>query len=191
MMAVDERQKPQNPLPDKNLLVLVDADDNDIGTMEKLQAHKEGVLHRAISVFIFDGQNRVLMQKRQERKYHSKNLWSNTCCSHPLPGEIPFNAARRRLREEMGFDCSLRFLFRTLYKHDVGDGLTEHELVHIFSGVYTGPVRPDPKEADGYEWVKFDQLAQTIKEKPERYSPWLRIYFEQHTDELRAACEAG
>ncbi|MCC2097516.1 MAG: isopentenyl-diphosphate Delta-isomerase, partial [Hyphomicrobiales bacterium] len=159
-----------------DLLVLVDENDTETGTMEKLEAHRKGALHRAISVFIFDGHGRTLLQKRHIGKYHSKGQWANAACSHPAPGELPFMAARRRLQEEMGFDCSLRFLFRIIYRHDVGEGLTEHELVHVFAGTYDGPVRPDPQEAEGYQWMAFEALVEDARKQPERYAPWLRIY---------------
>ncbi|MGE3247024.1 MAG: isopentenyl-diphosphate Delta-isomerase [Beijerinckiaceae bacterium] len=173
-----------------DMLVLVDENDNETGTMEKLEAHQKALLHRAISVFVFDGKGRVLLQKRHMAKYHSQGQWANAACSHPMPGELPFAAARRRLKQEMGFDCTLRFLFRIVYRHDVGNGLTEHELVHVFAGKYEGPVSPDPLEADGYQWLGFDALLAHIKEKPERFAPWLRIYLEKHEAELRAASAA-
>jgi len=170
-----------------DMLVLVDESDNETGTMEKLEAHQKGALHRAISVFIFDGHGRVLLQKRHIGKYHSKGQWANATCSHPAPGELPFMASRRRLQEEMGFDCPLRFLFRIVYRHDVGGGLTEHELVHVFAGTYDGPVRPDPSEAEGYQWMDFDTLTADAKTQPELYAPWLRIYLDKHGEQLRAA----
>ena len=173
------------------VVVLVDENDNETGTMEKLAAHEQALLHRAISVFVFDGKGRVLLQKRHTDKYHSKGQWANASCSHPRPGEVPFMAARRRLQEEMGFDCALRFLFRVLYKHDVGSGLTEHELVHVFGGRYEGPVRPDPLEAEGYQWLDFAELAEGVKKQPEQYAPWLRIYLEQHGEALSAAAASS
>lgn len=169
------------------MLVLVDENDNETGNMEKLEAHREGALHRAISVFIFDVTGRVLLQKRNRNKYHSKSQWANACCSHPLPGELPFVAAHRRLQEEMGFDCTLRFLFKIIYKHDVGEGLTEHELVHVFAGRYTGPIRPDPEEAEGYQWIAFDDLLAWTSSQPQSIAPWLRIYLNERAVALRNA----
>lgn len=174
------------------MLVLVDENDAETGTMEKLEAHRQGALHRAISVFVFDEDGRVLLQKRHRHKYHSKSQWANACCSHPLPGELPFAAARRRLQEEMGFDCSLRFLFRIIYKHDVGEGLTEHELVHVFAGRYDGPVRPDPEEAEGYQWMTLDDLIAWTSQQPQAIAPWLRIYLSEREELLRnTATEAA
>lgn len=167
-------------------VVLVDANDAETGTMEKLEAHRQGILHRAISVFVFDSDGRVLLQKRDRRKYHAQGQWANACCSHPAPGELPFAAARRRLREEMGFETTLRFLFRIQYRADVGNDLVEHELVHVFAGRYDGPVAPDPAEAEGYQWVTFDELDQQIERQPERFTPWLRIYLSEQGKALRA-----
>ena len=134
-------------------VVLVDEADAAIGTAPKLDAHREGRLHRALSVIVRDPQGRILLQKRQAAKYHSGGLWTNTCCSHPRPDEPVQAAAGRRLREEMGFSCPLLPLVTVTYRADVGNGLIEHELVHVFAGLYAGAVQPDPREADGYDWV--------------------------------------
>ena len=168
-------------------VVLVDAQDIETGRMEKLEAHRQGVLHRAISVLIHDGAGWVLLQKRQRGKYHSQGQWTNACCSHPRPGETPATAAHRRLQEEMGFDCPLVFLFSTVYRSEAGNGLIEHEFVHVFAGIYDGPVRPDPREADGYQWMKFDALLADVAREPAAYTPWLRIYLETHAGTMRAA----
>ena len=169
-------------------VVLVDESDRETGRAGKLEAHRQGQLHRAISVLVHDGENRQLLQKRQHGKYHSQGQWSNACCSHPRPGEAPEAAAHRRLQEEMGFDCPLDFLFTTIYRRDVGNGLIEHELVHVFAGQYRGAVAPDPEEADGYQWLDFDAMCADIERAPEAYSAWLRIYLETHAREIRAAC---
>ncbi len=169
-------------------VVLVDEHDRETGRAEKLEAHRQGHLHRAISVLVHDGESRQLLQKRQHGKYHSQGQWSNACCSHPRPGETPMDAAHRRLQEEMGFDCPLNFLFSTLYRQDVGNGLIEHELVHVFAGHYRGAVAPDPAEADGYQWLDFELLCADVARTPEAYSAWLRIYLETHAREIRAAC---
>src|SRR5919205_4313288 len=117
-------------------LILVDAQDRELGVKEKLQAHVEGALHRAVSVFVFDGGGRLLLQKRAPTKYHSAGLWSNTACGHPRPGESTLAAARRRLREEMGFDCELREAFQFLYRAELDGELVEHEYDHVFVGVH-------------------------------------------------------
>lgn len=168
-------------------VVLVDESDREIGRAGKLEAHQKGLLHRALSVFVHDGKGWQLLQKRQRDKYHSQGQWSNACCSHPRPGEAPLDAAHRRLREEMGVDCPLQPLFTTIYRSDVGNGLIEHELVHVFFGRHEGAVAPDPAEADGYVWAPFDVLLARVAAQPDAFSPWLRIYLETRLDALRAA----
>jgi isopentenyl-diphosphate Delta-isomerase len=162
--------------PDGERVVLVDAEDRETGTAGKLEAHRRGLLHRAISVLIRDPQGRLLLQKRHAGKYHSGGLWTNCCCSHPRPGEAPLDAAHRRLKEEMGFDCLLEPLGLTSYRAAVGDGLTEHEVVHLFSGTYDGPVAPDPCEADGFAWTDAEELAKDLAARPDHYTPWFRHY---------------
>src|SRR5215510_16253294 len=121
------------------LMILVDAADRQVGTAPKLAVHREGRLHRAISVQITDGRNRLLLQKRHIGKYHSGGLWTNTCCSHPRPGETVLAAAQRRLEAEMGIACALRSLFTTSYRANLDNGMVEHEIVHVFAGTYEGP----------------------------------------------------
>ena len=171
-------------------VVLVDEAGSPIGLAGKLDAHRTGQLHLAISVLVHDGAGRQLLQKRQFGKYHSQGQWSNACCSHPRPGETPLAAANRRLHEEMGFSCALSPLFVTTYRHDVGNGLVEHEYVHVFSGQHLGPVAPDPAEADGYQWLAFSDLLAETEANPQSYSPWLRIYLKSHGDCIRAAMNA-
>jgi isopentenyl-diphosphate Delta-isomerase len=161
---------------DGERVVLVDAEDREIGTADKLEAHRRGLLHRAISVLIRDSEGRLLLQKRHAGKYHSGGLWTNCCCSHPRPGEAPIEAAHRRLREEMGFSCPLEPLGLTSYRAAVGDGLTEHEVVHLFAGVYDGPVAPSPLEADGFAWTDAAELAKDLAARPDHYTAWFRHY---------------
>src|SRR5687767_15958950 len=133
-------------------VVLVDENDAEVGTLEKQRAHLEGRLHRALSVFVLNSRGEMLLQRRAAGKYHSGGLWTNTCCSHPRPGEPILAASLRRLEEEMGIICPLRPLFVTRYRADLDNGMTEHELVHVLGGLHDGPVRPDPAEADGFAW---------------------------------------
>jgi len=128
-----------------NSVVLVDEYGHDLfnqegrlSTMEKIEAHRRGWLHRAVSVFIFNNRNELLLQKRAIDKYHSPKKWTNTCCTHPLPGETPLMTARRRLSEEMGLVAILTEVFTFLYQADVGNGLTENEFDHVFSGYRIG-----------------------------------------------------
>ncbi|MBN1820393.1 MAG: isopentenyl-diphosphate Delta-isomerase, partial [Prolixibacteraceae bacterium] len=113
-------------------VICVDENDNPIGEMEKMEAHEKAVLHRAFSVFIFNSKKELLLQQRSAGKYHSALLWTNTCCSHPVPGELTENAAKRRLKEEMGMNAELKFLFKFQYKAPFDNGLTEHEIDHVF-----------------------------------------------------------
>jgi isopentenyl-diphosphate delta-isomerase len=133
-------------------------------------------MHRAISVLVSDSRGRLLLQKRHAAKYHSGGLWTNCCCSHPRPQEAPIDAARRRLMEEMGFACTLTAIGTTTYRAEVGNGLTEHEFVHLFAGTYSGRVAPDPQEADGFAWVESGELTADMAARPERYTAWFRHY---------------
>ena len=156
-------------------VVLVDGDDRPVGTVEKLQAHTEGRLHRALSVFVFDDAGRLLLQKRSTDKYHSGGLWSNTCCSHPYPDESPGTAARRRLREEMGFACTLAPALNFTYRAPVGNGLTEHEYDHVFLGrVSTANIQPDPDEVADWAWMSPSALRADLDASPDRYTVWFR-----------------
>jgi len=171
------------------LVVLVDAADRQIGTAPKLAVHREGRLHRAISVQIADHRGRLLLQKRHIGKYHSGGLWSNTCCSHPRPGEATLQAALRRLAGEMGIVCALTPLFTTTYRANLDNAMIEHEVVHVFAGSYEGPIRADPQEADGYEWVTPAALRADVTARPERYSAWFGIYVRNHWEEVASLAE--
>ena len=156
-------------------VVLVNEEGQPTGTAEKLRAHSEGWLHRALSVFVFDAKGRLLLQQRNPDKYHSGGLWSNTCCSHPYPDEPPEVAARRRLREEMGFACALTPLFHFTYRAPVGDGLTEHEYDHVFVGrVATADIRPDPDEVADWAWIAPPTLRSHVHTSPHRYTVWFQ-----------------
>jgi isopentenyl-diphosphate Delta-isomerase len=156
-------------------VVLVDAEDNELGVMEKQRAHELGVLHRAVSVFVLDSNGRLLLQRRAGGKYHSPSQWTNTCCSHPRPGESPEEAARRRLREEMGMECELRPVLVFTYRAEVGAGLVEHELDHVFVGRSDAEPRPDPEEADAWRRISLDDAAADAAEHPDDYTPWFRL----------------
>lgn len=160
-------------------VILVDEQDQEVGTEEKIKAHREGRLHRAFSVFIFNPAGEMLLQKRSRRKYHSGGLWTNTCCSHPRPGEAVEDAAKRKLRQEMGIRCRLQKAFTFLYKAPFENGLTEHELDHVFIGQYSGKVEPNPEEAEGWVWADPKEIAKDLKLNPQRYSAWFRLAFER------------
>ena len=131
-------------------VILVDTKDNQTGISEKLEAHKKGLLHRAFSIFLFNDQDQLLLQKRADEKYHSGGLWTNTCCSHPSPGEFLIKSAQNRLKEEMGISTSLSPLFSFIYKAEFDNGLIEHELDHVFIGTFNANPLPNPEEVG--EW---------------------------------------
>lgn len=168
-------------------VILVDEHDAPIGTMPKLQAHQEGRLHRAFSVFVLNDNGELLLQRRSASKYHSPGLWTNTCCSHPWPGEAVHEAAVRRLQEEMGFTCALTHAFTFIYHADVGQGLIEHELDHVFIGRYNGPVAPDPSEVAGTCWIGVDELQASLRSDPHRYTTWLPICWDRFREHLTSA----
>lgn len=156
-------------------VVLVDERDEMVGVAPKLAVHLDGRLHRAFSVFVFDPQGRMLLQRRAAGKYHSGGLWSNTACGHPRPGEATEAAAARRLYEEMGFRCPLEHRTEMLYRAEVGPGLVEHELDHIFVGTYDGDPRPDAAEVAEWRWMDTAALHRDVEAAPERYTPWFRM----------------
>lgn len=171
---------------DGDRVVLVDAADLETGTMDKLAAHRRGLLHRALSVILVDGGGRLLLQKRAAAKYHSGGLWTNTCCSHPRPGEPVDVAARRRLEEEMGIACSLVPLFVTRYRAPVSNGLVENELVHVFGGRFDDAPDPDPAEVEAWRRAGLDELRADVSAAPERYSVWFRKYLDEFGREIRS-----
>lgn len=160
-------------------VILVDKHDRQIGIEEKLKAHREGKLHRAFSVFIFNDEGEMLLQKRALHKYHSAGLWTNACCSHPRPGEPVAQAATRRLQEEMGFACKLQKAFDFIYKVEFDNGLIEHEFDHVFVGNYDGGIAPDPDEVVDYRWVKIATLKKEIETFPEKYTVWFKLALER------------
>jgi len=160
-----------------DLLILVDKNDRETGTMDKLSVHQAGVLHRAFSVFIFNSRNELLLQQRAEGKYHSGGLWSNTCCSHPLKEENMKITVIKRLKEEMGIECSVESKFSFIYKHQFENGLTEHELDHVYFGACDQIPVINPEEVKAFRYVSLEMLENEISENPERFTIWLRICF--------------
>lgn len=156
-------------------VVLVDAEDRELGTMEKYEAHRQGQLHRAFSIFLFNDNDELLIHQRAEVKYHSAGLWTNTCCSHPRPGESLMQAAERRLQEEMGVQSPLKHLFSFLYKADLGDGMIEHELDHVYIGRFNGTPQPDPAEVSHWRFMPLDQLILLMDEQPHLFTVWFKI----------------
>jgi len=158
-------------------VVLVNEKDEAVGTMEKMAAHEQAALHRAFSVFVFNRKGDLLMQQRALSKYHSGGLWTNTCCSHPRPGEHVADAANRRLQEEMGFTTSLTKAFDFTYKAAFDNGLTEHEFDHVFTGIYEGPIHFNPNEVASYAFMTEKELEEQIQETPARFTAWFHIAY--------------
>jgi len=158
-------------------VILVNEQDEPTGAMEKIEAHEKGLLHRAFSVFIFNEQGEMLLQQRAPGKYHSPNLWTNACCSHPAPGEEVSAAAHRRLQEEMGFVTELEKAFAFTYRAEFDNGLTEHEFDHVFVGRYNGPVNPDPLEVSRYRYLNLRELRKELQEQPGLFTEWFKIAY--------------
>ena len=156
-------------------VILVDREDKPIGVGDKIETHRDGWLHRAFSIFIFNSSGELLLQKRARTKYHSKSLWSNSCCGHPKPGETVQVAAHRRLVEEIGFDCELRDLFCFLYKAKVDDDFFEHEYDHVLAGVFDGRPILNRLEAEDWMFVDVFTLRKGIQERPTDYTYWLKL----------------
>ena len=168
----------------EELVILVDGEDRELGFAGKLLAHRLGQRHRAISVCVIDPRGRMLLQRRAEGKYHSGGLWTNACCTHPRPGENTLRTAERRLREELGMACSLRFLQCTHYRAAVGHDLVEDEIVHLFCGDYGGKVEPDPDEVCEIAWLSREDIQSDIRARPDNYTYWFKHYVESLGDPL-------
>jgi len=162
----------------KNQVILVNEQDLPQGFMDKMEVHRKGLLHRAISVFIFNNNGEMLLQKRASGKYHSAGLWTNTCCSHPLPGEATVDAAHRRLREEMNLKVTLKPLLQFQYTATFDNGLIEHELDHVYFGLCDDNPTPDPLEAEAWKYIDPATLQMDISLHPNHYTEWFKICLE-------------
>jgi isopentenyl-diphosphate Delta-isomerase len=156
-------------------VILVDENDNSIGTMEKMEAHQKGLLHRAFSILVFNSSGDMLVQKRASTKYHSGGLWTNACCSHPRPDEPISLSTRRRLKYEMGIDLEPEFAYKFIYKTSLDQNLVEHELDHVFTAVFDGTPEVNPQEVDEWKFVALDDLRRDVKLHPERYTYWFKV----------------
>jgi isopentenyl-diphosphate Delta-isomerase len=163
------------PIPDE--VILVNEQDEPLGVMEKMEAHKKALLHRAFSVFIFNSKGEMLLQRRATQKYHSAGLWTNACCSHPRPGEATLNAAMRRLNEELGFTAGLEKIFAFTYRSEFANGLTEYEFDHVYIGQYDGAVYPDKEEVSDYCYRNFDAIRFDLETDPHKYTSWFHLAF--------------
>ena len=160
-------------------VILVDELDHETGIAEKLEAHRKGLLHRAFSVLLFNSKGELLLQQRAAGKYHSGNLWTNTCCSHPRKGEPVKLAAQRKLKQEMGIEANLEFSHKFIYKAALDHGLTEHEYDYVFFGVSDHVPVINPEEAQAWRFETLDQVREEIENRPELFTSWFRIIMQQ------------
>ncbi|MBX2894613.1 MAG: isopentenyl-diphosphate Delta-isomerase [Cyclobacteriaceae bacterium] len=160
-------------------VILVDEQDREIGTMEKLAAHEQGKLHRAFSILIFNRKGELMLQQRALDKYHSGGLWTNTCCSHPRPGETAIEAGRRKLIQEMGFDCELTYSHKFIYKVELDNNLIEHEWDHVLIGSYNGEPALNPEEALSWKFMALDAIQKDVSVNPQNYTQWFKIILQQ------------
>lgn len=158
-------------------VILVDEQDMPVGAMEKMEVHQKALLHRAFSIFIFNERGEMLLHKRADKKYHSGGLWTNACCSHPRPGEDTLAAARKRLQEEMGIVTDIKKAFDFVYRAELDNGLTEHEFDHVFTGIYSGEIVPDKEEVSDYCYKTIDEIKDSIRSHPQKYTEWFKIAF--------------
>ena len=171
---------------DSNKVILVDEKDFKIGLMDKLEAHEKGLLHRAFSVFVFNSQNELLLQRRAFGKYHSEGLWTNTCCSHPIDGETLIEAGQRRLMEEMGIDCELTESFSFTYRALLDKGLTEYELDHVLIGHSDETPHLNTNEVMSFKWLSLEKIKKEIELQPKLYTEWFKIILEDYYETLLA-----
>jgi isopentenyl-diphosphate delta-isomerase len=162
------------------MVILVDENDQEIGLMEKQEAHEKALLHRAFSVLVFNDKGEMLLQQRAFEKYHSGGLWTNTCCSHPRQGETTEEAAHRRLQEEMGFDCDLNLHQTFIYKAPFDNGLTEHELDHVYIGKYNNNPEFNALEVSSFQWISLEELKDQLKNRPEKFTVWFKMIMDNY-----------
>lgn len=163
-------------------VVLVNKNDEPLGLMPKLEAHEKALLHRAFSVFVLNDRGEIMLQQRAADKYHSPELWTNTCCSHQRDGESNIAAGVRRLREEMGFETELEERFSFIYKAPFDNGLTEHELDHVMVGYYNDAPEINPREVKDWKWMGIPEIQQDIARNPNNYTAWFKIIFEKFVE---------
>lgn len=176
-----------------NEVILVSPTGHAIGTCDKLQAHIDGTLHRAFSLMIARpraGGFELLLQKRADHKYHSGAKWSNTCCSHPRPGEELNVAVRRRVKEELGITQSLELieLSSVVYRAELDNGLTENEFDHVFLAIQDEvPITPNPDEVADVKWVNVEKIKRELESTPDRLTAWFPFVFNVVSDYLAEA----
>jgi len=175
-----------------DFVVLVDSQDNEVGIMEKLEAHEKGLLHRAFSIFLFNSKGEMLLQQRALSKYHSPGLWTNACCSHPAPNETTLEAGKRRLQEELGLSTVLVEAFKFEYRATFDNSLTEHELDHVLVGYTDDFPQLNLDEAQDYRWVRWADLLSEMVLYPEKFTVWFKIILTEHIEKLeKELCHAS
>jgi len=168
-------------------VILVDLNDTPIGETEKLEAHQKALLHRAVSVFVFNSEKKMLLQKRSLNKYHSPGLWTNTACTHPYPGESNNGAVIRRLKQEMGLVVNdVTKLFHFTYKEKLDNELTEHEFDHVFIGFSDKTPFPEPNEVMDYKYVGINEVLEQVKKSPHDYTVWFRKIVERVANDAKS-----
>lgn len=165
-------------------VILVNENDEQIGTMPKMEAHEKAVLHRAFSVFVFNDDHELMLQQRASHKYHSPLLWTNTCCSHQREGESNIEAGKRRLQEEMGFVTDLKETTSFIYKAPFDNGLTEHEYDHVMVGIFNGAPQINPEEVESWKWMPLEAVKVDIELHPELYTEWFKIIFDKFYEHI-------
>lgn len=170
---------------DLKYVILVDQNDQELGLMEKIEAHEKALLHRAFSVFIYNQQGQLMLQQRALTKYHTPGLWTNTCCSHQMPGETNIQAGQRRLQEEMGFTTTLKETISFIYKAPFDNGLTEHEYDYILIGHFDGEPQINPEEVNDWKWMDLEAIKKDIHENPQTYTEWFKIIFKKHYQHMK------
>ncbi|UAB86439.1 isopentenyl-diphosphate Delta-isomerase [Zunongwangia sp. SCSIO 43204] len=165
-------------------VILVNEKDEQIGLMEKIEAHEKALLHRAFSVFVFNRNGELMLQQRALTKYHTPGLWTNTCCSHQREGESNIQAGKRRLMEEMGFTTELKDTISFIYKAPFQNGLTEHEFDHILVGHYDEDPNPNPDEVNAWKWVSLEDVKEDMKVNPDVYTEWFKIIFDKYYNHI-------
>lgn len=156
-------------------VILVDERDDAIGTMEKIEAHEKGLLHRAFSILLFNSKGEFLLQKRSKKKYHSGGLWTNTCCSHPQPDEQIEEATRRKLKQEMGIEVKTEFAYKFIYKTNLDKNLIEHECDHVYTGIFDGQPVINNDEVEDWKFIDLKSLQKDVHQNPEDYTYWFKL----------------
>ena len=169
---------------ERNKVVLVNTEDEALEEMDKMEAHVQGILHRAFSVFIFNQKGDMLIHQRATNKYHGADLWTNACCSHPQWGEDVRQSALDRLEYEMGLKCDIKKAFSFLYKTSVENNLTEHEFDHVFVGYTDENPNPNPEEVQNYQWISPEKLQEQIKAQPQLFTYWFRMALPKVLEEI-------